>query len=222
MYTPIPFDDRQVNPDSTDTISNPQIASTPSGHFVVTWEADGNVNAQNFHREFIGTDGDDVMIDDNDTNYFYGRGGNDSIIGGAGNDTLFGNAGIDFTAGNDGNDRIIGGAGNDGLTGGAGRDWISGGAGDDRLDGGKGSDSLTGGTGADVFVFNSGEDFVEDFQNGKDTFDLTVFGFESEAEVLSPFKDGPEGSTIFKQSDGTTVYIIQTDISEIDANDFIF
>jgi len=56
-------------------------------------------------------------------NWFDGRGGNDTLLGGLGNDTMFG------------------GTGNDDLTGGAGDDSLIGGLGDDVVEGSDGHDT---------------------------------------------------------------------------------
>jgi len=92
------------------------------------------------------------------------------LTGTNGNDTISGGGGADI---------VDGGRGNDTLSGGGASDHLIGGAGSDTLTGGSGNDLLTGGGGADVYVFapGSGFDRIEDFQDGRDTIDLSGFGF---------------------------------------------
>lgn len=103
-----------------------------------------------------------------ESNFVYGRGGDDVIEAG------------DF------GDTIYGGAGDDVITGGAGWDWISGGSGSDTLtsgdnfggafvllDGGTGADRMTGGQGQQFFVVDSYGDVVRDFG---DPNDMDLFG----------------------------------------------
>ena len=61
----------------------------------------------------------------------FGRGGNDTIIGGNRSDLLFGGWGHDDISGGRGNDKIFGGTGNDTMSGGEGYDQIWGGRGRD-------------------------------------------------------------------------------------------
>ncbi|ERN43099.1 hemolysin-type calcium-binding repeat (2 copies) [Rubidibacter lacunae KORDI 51-2] len=123
---------------------------------------------QNFSN-VIGTQNDDTIRGDIDTNEFFGGAGNDVLYGGAGddvlngdtgNDVLFGDAGDDLLNGGTGRDVLFGGAGNDKLIGGTGDDVLNGNAGDDELFGGTGDDELFGGTGDDVLFGGTGNDVL--------------------------------------------------------------
>ena len=126
---------------------------------------------------------------------FYGRAGDDLIVGSKGEDTLYGGDGDDvlkgdkgaLSAGSDdtiyggaGRDRLIGKAGNDALFGGDGDDRLIGDDGDDVLGGGLGDDRLTGdrhgeGGGADTFILSAFEGFdtITDFEVGLDKIGLS-------------------------------------------------
>jgi Ca2+-binding RTX toxin-like protein len=80
---------------------------------------------------------------------------NDVLEGNGQSNTLNGLQGDDFLQGFDGNDRLTGQTGNDFLVGGNGLDTLKGGKGQDILIGGKGADSLDGGKDRDQFVFRT-------------------------------------------------------------------
>jgi Ca2+-binding RTX toxin-like protein len=98
--------------------------------------------------------GDDVMEATGGPVRFNGQAGNDQLVGGGFDDILRGGSGDDSVQGLDGNDKMYGQGGNDGLRGDAGDDLLWGGAGRDYLIGGAGRDKMVGGAGADMFVFN--------------------------------------------------------------------
>jgi hypothetical protein len=85
--------------------------------------------------EFVGTDGDDVII---------ARGGNNVILGNGGGDRLNGNQGNDSIEGGDGDDVINGGKDDDTIDGGAGSNFLVGDLGNDSLIGNDAQDILTG------------------------------------------------------------------------------
>ncbi|MEM6598680.1 MAG: DUF6851 domain-containing protein [Cyanobacteria bacterium P01_C01_bin.69] len=147
----------------------------------------------------VGTSDDDIIRakGNNGTlsgGTFYGRAGNDIIVGSKGKDTIFGGDGDDvlkgdkgaLSEGNDdiiygnaGRDRIVGKAGNDTLYGGDDDDRLIGDSGDDVLSGGLGNDKLTGdrrgtGGGADTFILRAfeGLDIITDFEVGIDKIGL--------------------------------------------------
>lgn len=93
------------------------------------------------------------------------NGSNDAINAQEGDDTIDGLNGDDLLRGGKGKDQLIGNKGNDVLMGDADQDW---------LDGGKGSDTLSGGNGSDHFVLatRSGNDRIEDFEDGVDRLSL--------------------------------------------------
>lgn len=147
------------------------------------------------HDTLQSSDGNDQLFGGFGNDTLFGESGNDGLFGGAGKDFLIGGLGNDALRGADGTDKLFGNGGNDVLNGGKnadnlfgavgkdkliggdGRDKLLGGGGSDRLDGGKGNDILTGGKGADVFVYSGtntqGHDTIKDFQNGKDTIEIS-------------------------------------------------
>ena len=62
-------------------------------------------------ENLVGSDFNDTLSGDGQTNVIYGRAGDDTLYGRAGDDNLFGQAGNDYIEGGDGNDVIDGGAG---------------------------------------------------------------------------------------------------------------
>lgn len=97
-----------------------------------------------------GSSGDDFREGDSFYNVqetFYGRSGNDRLLGYSGADKLFGEAGDDFLHGMHGGDEITGGIGNDTIRGGHGHDVIFGGAGSDWIWGGVGRNTVDAGAG---------------------------------------------------------------------------
>lgn len=104
--------------------------------------ADGNAGDDRFDASAV-----------NERVLHFGKGGNDTLIGGAGND---------FQRGGDGDDSIFGGAGNDNLFGDAGADALSGGDGDDRLNIDRDDTVIEGGAGFDRVVFRDTSDFSID------------------------------------------------------------
>ena len=169
--------------------------------------------------------GDDQVSLSNADDRMYGFDGNDLIKGNGGNDVIWGDRGNDTLKGGGGGDELFGGRGNDRIFGGAGSDWMSGGWGKDTLVGGAGDDVLQGGAGAskDVFVFtgDSGDDRIEDFQDGLDLirFDRTGGDFsdlvivDSGAEVLIML-----GASKITLLDGTGTL----DAADLTAADFLF
>ncbi|MGA7936844.1 MAG: calcium-binding protein, partial [Kovacikia sp.] len=72
-----------------------------------------------------GSDNNDVLIGNSQTNWIFGGSGKDTIKAGDGNDLLYGEAGDDQLFGENGNDKLIGGIGADLLNGGEGTDTAS-------------------------------------------------------------------------------------------------
>jgi len=138
-------------------------------------------------QTILGTDGDDVLIADSDSNPSHGELSDDYILDGG--------AGSDFLAGASGDDHLNGGTGEDILVGGLGKDTLYGGDGDDLIvahqlywdipadqdvadviDAGDGDDILelgnfdvaTGGKGLDVFKILGQQAVIEDFDPTQD------------------------------------------------------
>jgi VCBS repeat-containing protein len=96
-------------------------------------------------------------------------------VGSNGNNTLPGDADTDLAFGQNGNDTLSGLGANDLLCGGNGNDTLTGGDGDDTLAGGAGNDRLTGGAGAERFSGGAGTDTATDFAAAQgDTSDGTI------------------------------------------------
>jgi Ca2+-binding RTX toxin-like protein len=102
-----------------------------------------------------GSQFDDVIAGNGDSNYLNGSGGNDRISGAEGEDFLAGDVGNDTLNGDVGNDILDGAEGNDTLNGTAGDDTLRGYTGNDVLDGGAGADNLSGGQGLDTVTYAS-------------------------------------------------------------------
>jgi hypothetical protein len=180
------------------------------------------------------------MLAGDDT--YKGRGGNDTIYGGAGNDSLSGNGGSDEIYGDGNDDRLFGKDGNDSLYGGNGIDKLDGGANDDVLHGGAnddlligrdGNDTLNGGAGNDVlkgeagldtfeFDVGSGIDKIKGFENGSDKIDLTAY-FDEGITSISDLKIKQLGTKVQVKIDPNTIIVLlDTDLADIDATDFVF
>ena len=108
-----------------------------------------------------GTDGDDILVGDNNPHVFKGYNGNDLIFGLGGSDTIVGGVGGDNPAstGKD-NDIIFGNTGNDYLAGSEANDIIFGGQDNDITHGGKGDDLLWGDRGSDTVMGDYGNDVI--------------------------------------------------------------
>jgi len=179
--------------------------------------------------------GDDIVRGQGGNDDLYTVAGSDSLFGGTGADRLNGGAGKDFLYGGADNDRLIGGSGNDKQYGGKGNDSLIGGNNNDRLFGGSGSDALNGGmgddrlfggAGSDVFVFtdNDGDNVIVDFDATDDNEMLdfsAVLGFFDFGYVSANFLT-QVGTDVVIQDSVISVTLLNTDMSDLDANDFIF
>lgn len=136
----------------------------------------------------------------------YAGGGTDIITGGSGADFLWGEAGNDTITGNDGSDTLVGGTGIDTLTGGIGVDTL-------YANSGNGADSAL-----DTFVFTAGwgTDFVYDFENGTDKFDMTALSTNFGALTVTTV--GPHAQV----SLGGNLFIVVNGAGQIDQTDFLF
>ena len=139
-----------------------------------------------------------------------------------GNDTLVGNGGNNRFEGRGGNDVIKGLGGNDALYGDEGRDKLIGGKGRDTLDGGAGNDLLIGQGGGDVFVFSGGTDKVKGF-GGADVIDLSAAsGIRSFNDLSNNHMREANGNVVIEDGDGDTMILLNRDISDLSADDFLF
>lgn len=107
------------------------------------------------HADITGTNGDDRLRGNENSNTIYALAGNDTVAGFRAGDNLYGG---------DGNDTIRGGDGPDSVFGGNGRDTEFGGSGGDTMNGGDGNDTIYAGSGRDVVNGDEGDDeiFVKD------------------------------------------------------------
>jgi Ca2+-binding RTX toxin-like protein len=127
----------------------------------------------------IGTNGNDVLIGEDESDWLVGLLGDDTLNGGGdvdwasysdANGSITANLATGLATGADGNDTLInieninGSAFNDTLTGDAGDNSLSGNDGNDTLLGGDGRDYLKGGAGVDYYDGGNGSDtaFFED------------------------------------------------------------
>ena len=191
-----------------------------------------------------GGDGDDVLDGGHQADNLYGEAGNDTLLGGPGFDRLFGGTGNDMISGGDsgdghfgqegndtlwggeGGDRFFGGTGNDIIDGGTGNDTVYGDAGFDTLIGGAGNDMLVGSFNADTFVFaaNHGHDTIADFDatNPLELIDFSHLSrFAAFADVLGNARQAG-WDVIIETGSSSSIRLLQTDLGDLDASDFIF
>lgn len=183
--------------------------------------------------------GDDTIIGDDYKNVVLGATGEDTLIGAGGNDALKGGGGNDYLTGDDGNDEltagggkdlVLGGTGRDVLRGGAGKDTMKGGSGNDILKGGGNEDDLTGGSGSDHFQFESsgGHDVVQDFDalDNNEVINLKkVTAIASYSDLMTDSNDfiaQVGDDVVITDNISFQVTLIDVDLADLDANDFIF
>ncbi|WP_340110488.1 calcium-binding protein [Pikeienuella sp. HZG-20] len=171
-----------------------------------------------------GNAGADTLKGGADDDLILGQRGHDDLAGGKGDDTLVGAKGDDNLVGAKGHDLLIGGFGRDNLVGGQGADRLVGGNGTDVLEGGAGNDFLIGGRGSDRFVFtdNFGGDVIADFNV---SLPLEVMDFTGHSGVsgigdLSISQMG--ANTIIFDGMGGRIGLVNVDMADIDADDFLF
>ena len=174
----------------------------------------------------IGGAGDDTINGGAGSDTIVGGSGDDTINGGNRNDVIRGNAGEDTVLGGNGDDIITTGTGSDIAFGGAGNDSINGFGGFDILNGGTGDDILTGGSNADTFQFNGqfGNDTITDFAA---TNDFEVIDFSLVA-AFNSFEDVQASLTqvgndaIIDNGSGNSITLLDVNIADLDAADFVF
>lgn len=129
----------------------------------------------------VGTDGDDVLVDNTNLNEIHGLDGNDLILAGNGSDFVYGGGG---------NDTIYGGKGDDAIAGGSGNDRILAEAGDDVVLIDDGSDFVDLGTGNDLAAIDLRDDAVIDatIVGGKGDDTVRFMLDDTFAERLSDLK----------------------------------
>ena len=104
------------------------------------------------------------------------------------------------------------------LLGGGGTDLLGGGSGDDTINGGGGADTLWGGRGADTFIYNGSfqsptneADFIEDFTQGIDVFDMSDLGSNTRFVGTSAFNAAGNTEVGFFDFLGRTTIIVDVD-----------
>ncbi|MDE4175261.1 calcium-binding protein [Phaeobacter sp. PT47_59] len=139
-----------------------------------------------------------------------------------GNDKLTGNGADNRLEGRGGNDVLKGAGGNDTLLGDEGRDKLIGGKGSDTLDGGAGNDLLVGQAGGDTFIFSEGNDRVRGF-GGADVIQLgNAAGITSFSDLSNNHMRESRGNVIIEDDNGNSMTLLNRDISDLSADDFLF
>lgn len=177
--------------------------------------------------KLTGGSGDDTLNGGYGNDSLGGGAGNDMLRGGFGSDKLSGLTGDDTLYGGNGNDMLSGGAGNDMLRGGMGRDKLTGAFGDDTLYGGYGDDTLNGGAYNDTFVFADGfgSDRINDFDalSSLEQIDFSGLGaIASFADLMANHATQSGDDVIIDDQEGNTLTLVQVDLADLDAGDFIF
>jgi len=197
---------------------------TPGPDDIRAGRGDDAIEGGDGDDKIRGDRGNDVLNGGNGDDFLNGGNDNDRIFGGDGEDVLDGGDGDDVAFGGDGDDELRGREGTDQLFGGDGRDDINGGKGDDVLNGGAGDgDRMNGGPGADTFIYalGDGDDVIEDFTPDEDILDLSGHGLADFADFQAQAVQ--MGATVFfTATDGGELRMFQTNLADLDANDFIF
>lgn len=162
------------------------------------------------HAHAYGSENDDIIAGDSNTQEMRGGAGNDIVYGGAGADTcvgqegadlMYGNQGADLLYGNEGTDTILGGRDNDTVLGGLdddllngniGNDFVNGNLGNDTVHGGQDDDTVRGGQGNDELWGDLGNDELwgdlgDDTLVGGEGADRFVFAAGSGRDVITDF-----------------------------------
>ncbi|MGC1494250.1 MAG: CAP domain-containing protein [Sulfitobacter sp.] len=195
-----------------------------------------------------GNEGDDLIDGGHQADNIYGDAGNDTLYGSGGfdrlfggadddiayggtsGDALFGDTGNDTLYGEDGNDRFFGGTGNDLIVGGAGDDNMIGSAGFDTLIGGSGDDLMAGRYNADTFIFEDlaggfGHDTIIDF-NANNNFERIhlsgVSAITDFDDLMQNHVDQVGNSIVITVDENSTVTLLNVELADLDAIDFIF
>lgn len=150
-----------------------------------------------------------------------------TLTGNEGDNILKGRKGNDTLAGNDGDDTLFGQKGKDLLQGQAGDDRILGGDSVDTIDGGADDDRLTGGGGNDKFIFADGfgKDVITDFDEFKngEKIDLSAVATITDLADLKADHLSQSGAhAVINAGGGNTITLLNVNISDLNAGDFIF
>jgi len=209
--------------DTSDELDN-SLVGTPGPDDIRAGDGNDGIDGGDGDDKIRGDRGDDVLNGGFGDDFLNGGNDNDRIFGGDGEDVVDGGRGDDIGFGGDGDDDLRGRKGDDVLFGGAGRDLIDGGKGNDVLKGGTGDDDrMNGGPGADTFIYalGDGDDVIEDFTPDEDILDLSAHGLADFAAFQAA--SAQVGATVFfTAADGGVLRLFQTDLSNLDAGDFVF
>lgn len=181
-----------------------------------------SIDGDSGHDRILGGGGNDTLNGDYGNDRIWGNSGDDLIDGGRLNDRLYGGYGNDTLLGGSGHDRIFGGKGHDDLQGGSGNDTLIGGSGNDTLDGGSGDDYLRGNSGADVFVFSQGNDRVKFFSANDDIDLANASGISDYADLIANHVTTSETGLVITDDAGNTMTLLDRDIDDISADNFLF
>ncbi|MGD1704633.1 calcium-binding protein [Dapis sp. BLCC M229] len=157
-----------------DVAENLKIINGPNGLYQIGSNGNDSIESDDNSNIIVGLEGNDTLNGQGGNDALYGGGDDDHLIGMSGKDSLYGGEGNDYLSGRQGNDTLDGGEGNDilygnkngdVLIGNLGNDFLDGGSGNDTVDGGSGNDTLVGGSGSDTFILeNSGSyPIIKDF-----------------------------------------------------------
>ncbi len=187
-------------------------------------------------EEYRAGSGNDFLTGNAANNLIDGGQGDDTLLGGIGRDTLNGGdqddllnggRGSDLLNGGDNNDQLFGGSLRDRLNGENGDDLLNGGAGRDTLNGGFGNDVITGGVGSDSFRFKNGDgvDLITDFNANDDSETILLRRVAS----ITDFEDLMDthiaqigNDVVISAGPRLEITLSGVDLSDLDANDFIF
>lgn len=187
-----------------------------------------------------GSDGADTFYSSLGDDQIDANGGNDVFFMLEGSDELDGDAGRDlidarhvssavtidlaagtatygsFTATLNGIEDVIGSDFNDTIKGSGAKNWLFGSEGDDMLFGRGGKDTF-------AFMADGSIDRINDFQDGTDKIDLTLFDFKSKAQALQAFEEvGNKRDNRSEFSfEGTVVQIMGADRFDISGADIV-
>jgi Ca2+-binding RTX toxin-like protein len=215
---------------------NDMISGGTEDDILVADAGEDTVDGGDGFDQIYGGTGNDTLNGDAGADYIFGNGDNDTINGGAGQDLLFGDSGNDTINGGADYDLIQGGEGSDTLFGGDGAGIVN------AVFGQDGNDTLRGGTGIDYMWGGDGA-----VDTGNDTFEITANGsvdvildFQAGAAVGDVLRITGTANTSFAQmqgagqfvqvgtytgviiSAGNVVYLANTTVAQLNANDFLF
>ena len=184
------------------------------------------VNGGSGNDVVAGGSGHDIVVGGYGNDLTYGDDGDDRMYGGRGQDRLMGGNGLDRLYGGSSRDVLGGGDDRDFLNGGLGHDSLYGGNGWDQLFGHQGNDLLVGGTGSDDFIFRDGDgnDTIRDFDannNAEDIILRGVTGITSFADLSANHMSQVGTSVVIEDGAGLTITLLNVDIADLGAGDFI-